>query len=67
MATLRDDIAELEARLGEAERSAHQLAHREKYLLLVTTFMRQFLELHSEFVDQVERELPRHPAAETPA
>jgi DNA-binding PadR family transcriptional regulator len=67
MATLRDDIAELEARLEEAEHSAHQLAHREKYLLLVTTFMRQFLDLHSELVDQVEHELQPQAAAETPA
>jgi DNA-binding PadR family transcriptional regulator len=67
MATLREDIAELEARLEEAEQSAHQLAHRKKYLLLVTTFMRQFLDLHSELVDQVERELQPHGAAETPA
>jgi hypothetical protein len=67
MATLREDIAELEARLEEAEQSAHQLAHREKYLLLVTTFMRQFLDLHSELVDQVERDLQPHAAAETPA
>jgi DNA-binding PadR family transcriptional regulator len=67
MATLRDDIADLEARLAEAEQSAHQLAHREKYLLLVTTFMRRFLDLHSELVDQVERELQPSAAAETPA
>jgi DNA-binding PadR family transcriptional regulator len=67
MATLRDDIADLESRLGEAEQSAHQLAHREKYLLLVTTFMRRFLDLHLELVDQVERELQPQAAAETSA
>src|ERR1700752_2046447 len=66
MATLREDIADLESRLEEAEQSAHQLAHREKYLLLVTTFMRRFLDLHLELVDQVERELQPNAAAETP-
>jgi DNA-binding PadR family transcriptional regulator len=56
MATLRDDIADVESRLQDTERTAHQLPHREKYLLLVTGFMRRFLELHRELVDQVERE-----------
>ena len=36
MATLRDDLADIAARLDEAESRAAQLAHREKYLLLVT-------------------------------
>jgi DNA-binding PadR family transcriptional regulator len=67
MATLRDDIADLESRLQEAEQSAHQLPHREKYLLLVTTFMRRFLDLHLELVDHVERELQPQAAAETSA
>jgi hypothetical protein len=57
MATLRDDIADLQARLDDAERTAPQLPHREKYLLLVTGFMRRLLALHLELVDQVEREL----------
>jgi DNA-binding PadR family transcriptional regulator len=57
MATLRDDIADIESRLQDAERTAHQLPHREKYLLLVMGFMRRFLELHLELVDQVEQEL----------
>src|ERR1700751_4328528 len=30
--TLRDDIADLPARLGDAERTAHLLPHQEKYL-----------------------------------
>jgi DNA-binding PadR family transcriptional regulator len=57
MATLRDDIADIESRLQDAERTAHQLPHREKYLLLVMGFMRRFLELHLELVAQVEQEL----------
>jgi DNA-binding PadR family transcriptional regulator len=56
MAALRDDIADIQVRLEDVERSAHQLPHREKYLLLVNGFMRQFLELHLDLVDQVEQE-----------
>jgi DNA-binding PadR family transcriptional regulator len=57
MPTLRDDLADIERRLEDAELSAHQLPHREKYLLIVISFMRRFVELHLEFVDEVEREL----------
>jgi DNA-binding PadR family transcriptional regulator len=57
MATLRADIADLRDRLDEAEQSAHQLPHREKYLLLTTGFMRRYLDLHQELIDSVEREL----------
>jgi DNA-binding PadR family transcriptional regulator len=57
MATLRDDIADIESRLHDAERTAHQLPHRERYLVLITTFMRRFLELHLELINEVEREL----------
>jgi PadR family transcriptional regulator AphA len=57
LATLRDDIADMWWRLDAAEESAHQLMHREKYLLLVTNFLRRMLELHLDLVDEVEREL----------
>ena len=57
MATLRDDIADLRSRLDEAERAAHQLPHREKYLRLATGFMRRYLDLHLDLVDQVEQQL----------
>jgi DNA-binding PadR family transcriptional regulator len=57
LATLRDDIEEIWWRLDAAEESAHQLPHREKYLLLVTGFLRRLLQLHLELVDEVEREL----------
>ena len=57
METLRDDIAEIQQRLEDAELSAKQLPHREKYLLIVSGFLRRLLELHSELIDQVEREL----------
>jgi DNA-binding PadR family transcriptional regulator len=57
IATLRDDIADIWWRLDDADRTAHELPHREKYLLLVNGFLRKLLELHLEFVDDVEREL----------
>src|SRR5215216_1122264 len=38
LATLRDDIADMWWRLDAAEESAHQLPHREQYLLMVTDF-----------------------------
>jgi DNA-binding PadR family transcriptional regulator len=57
MARLRDDIGDLQSRLQEAERTAHQLPHREKYLRLVTRFMHRYLELHLDLVDEVEHEL----------
>jgi DNA-binding PadR family transcriptional regulator len=57
IATLRDDIADIERRLDDAEESAHHLPHREKYLLLVSGFLRQLLELHLQLIEEVEREL----------
>jgi DNA-binding PadR family transcriptional regulator len=56
LATLRADIADLRRRLDETERRAEHLPHREKYLLLVTDFLRSFLDLHQQLVDDVERE-----------
>jgi DNA-binding PadR family transcriptional regulator len=55
LGTLRDDIDDLQRRLDEAERTAAELPHREKYLLLVITFLRRLLDLHLELVDEVER------------
>jgi len=57
MATLRGEIADLAERLEESDQSARGLPHREKYLLLVNGFLRRFLELHEELVDDVQREL----------
>jgi DNA-binding PadR family transcriptional regulator len=57
MATLRDDVAELQDRVREAEARAEDLPHRQKYMLLVTGFMRELLDLHLELVDRVEKEL----------
>ena len=55
--TLREDIADLLARVEEQEASAETLPHRRKYLLMTCGFLRQLLELHLELVDDVEREL----------
>jgi|SRR5581483_787812 len=64
LATLRDDVEDLRRRLDDAESSAHDLPHREKYLLLVVAFLRGLLDLHLGLVDAVERELaPPEPRA----
>ena len=57
MTTLRDDIADIQLRLDDTESSARQLPHREKYLLMVTGFLRQLLDLHVDLIDEVEHEL----------
>jgi DNA-binding PadR family transcriptional regulator len=57
LATLRDDIADIQLRLDDAEHRAMQLPHRAKYLLLANDFLRRLLELHLELVDEVEQEL----------
>jgi DNA-binding PadR family transcriptional regulator len=62
LATLRDEIADIETRLDDAERRAHELPHREKYLLIVTRHLRRLLALHEELLDDVERELSDRPA-----
>jgi PadR family transcriptional regulator, regulatory protein AphA len=54
--TLREDIADLMGRLDNAEETARELEHRSKYLLLVIDFLRRYLELHLDLVDQVERD-----------
>jgi DNA-binding PadR family transcriptional regulator len=57
IATLRDDLADLLERLDATEASAEAVPHRQKYLLMITAFMRRLVELHGELVDEVEREL----------
>jgi DNA-binding PadR family transcriptional regulator len=57
IATLRDDIADVFVRLEESEASAAMLPHRTKYLLLTLGYLRRLLELHLEWIDEVEREL----------
>jgi hypothetical protein len=54
---LRDDIADLRARLDDSERRAEDLPHRARYLKLVIAFLRGFVDLHERLVDDVERGL----------
>ena len=64
IATLRDDIADLYVRLEESEASAEALPHRRTYLLLNMSFLRRLLDLHLEWIDEVERQLaPSHRAS----
>jgi DNA-binding PadR family transcriptional regulator len=56
MAALRDEVADIHSRLDDAERTAKELPHREKYLLLVVGFLRGLLDLHLQLVDEVDRE-----------
>jgi hypothetical protein len=57
LATLREDLVDLYARLDESDRRASELPHREKYLRLANDFLRRYLDLHAELIDDVEREL----------
>ena len=61
IASLRDDIDDLLARLDETEANAYTLPHRRTYLLLVTRFLRRLLELHGELVEETMRELAPKP------
>lgn len=67
IATLREDIADLQLRVAENEAGAKRLPHRTKYLLLAFGFLRRLLELHLDLIDDVERELqPKRKARPTP-
>jgi DNA-binding PadR family transcriptional regulator len=57
IASLRDDIDDLETRLDESAQAAEALPHRAKYLLLVNGFLRRYVDLHRELVEEVDREL----------
>ena len=57
VSALRAEIADLSARLDEAEAVADTLPHRRKYLLLNLQLARRLVEAHLEWVDEVEREL----------
>jgi DNA-binding PadR family transcriptional regulator len=65
MLTLREDIADITSRLEEAEARAEGLPHRRKYLLLATAFLREYLALHLDLVDRVEREFAPSAGDET--
>jgi DNA-binding PadR family transcriptional regulator len=55
--TLRDDIADLQARLRETTERADSLPHRRKYLLLINGFLERLLDLHLDLVSRIERQL----------
>jgi DNA-binding PadR family transcriptional regulator len=57
VATLRSDLEDIRSRLDASAEAAHALPHRAKYLLLVNDFLRGFVDLHDQLVDDVEREL----------
>jgi DNA-binding PadR family transcriptional regulator len=57
IASLRDDLANLHARLDQSEADTINLPHRRKYLLIAIAFLRGLLELNEVTVDTVEREL----------
>ena len=59
---LREDVADLLARIEENEESARTLPHRAKYLLMVNDFLRGLLDLHLKLVDRVDAELAGEPA-----
>jgi DNA-binding PadR family transcriptional regulator len=56
MLTLREDVSDLLEALDQAEARADAIPHRRKYLLLVIEFLRDYLRLHLDLVDTVERE-----------
>jgi len=56
MGTLREDIADLQARLDDSVQTAEALPHRSKYLLMVIAYLRRMLDLHLDLVAEVERE-----------
>jgi len=59
IATIRDDVVALSGQLDTMEAAADTLPHRRKYLLLSIRYLRGLLQLHLDWVDEVERELTR--------
>jgi hypothetical protein len=57
LSPLREQIADVSARLDVAEAMAATIPHREQYLLLNHRLARAILRVHDEWLDEVEREL----------
>jgi PadR family transcriptional regulator AphA len=57
LAALRDEIAAISARLDAAEAVARTIPSREGYLLLNHRLARRIVQAHSDWLDDVEREL----------
>jgi DNA-binding PadR family transcriptional regulator len=56
-ATIREDIADIRARLDETQRRTDLFPHRRKYQLLIIDFLRRLVDLHLDLVDEIERDL----------
>jgi DNA-binding PadR family transcriptional regulator len=54
--TLREDVADLQARVDEMEQRAAEFPHRQRSLVMTAGFLRRLLALHLDFIDEVERE-----------
>ena len=54
---LHEQIAELEARLDDAEVAAEAIPHRARYLLLNHGLARRIVQAHADWLEEVEREL----------
>jgi DNA-binding PadR family transcriptional regulator len=54
---LREEIADLRARIAEGEEIARTLPQRERYLMLNHKLARRIVDAHADWLDEVEREL----------
>jgi PadR family transcriptional regulator AphA len=54
---LRDELADISARLDAAEAVAATLPHRERYLMLNHRLARRIVAAHADWLDETEREL----------
>jgi DNA-binding PadR family transcriptional regulator len=63
LVALRADVDDLLVRLDDAERTAKLLPHRSRYLLMVIEFLRRYLQLHLDLVEEVERDFAEEGAA----
>ena len=54
---LREELADLSARLDAAESIAPSLPSRTRYLLLNHRLARRIVQAHADWLDEVEREL----------
>jgi DNA-binding PadR family transcriptional regulator len=57
LTAMRAELDEISADLSEAEAFAQALPHRHRYLALVHRFGRALVQLHREWLDEVESEL----------
>ena len=54
---LREEIADISARLDAAEAIATTIPSRERYLLLNHRLTRRIVKAHTDWLDEIEREL----------